>query len=728
MTARSKVEATARMYGLAGEDVQPLGPGSKEKKSALEALGRALGMDLTQVRTKSACGEQIAHRLDVVWDADCFSTGDTITLVGMNRLLDAYDVRHPQNNELYESETRPVTEEKTDLEIRVAEAIANLSGAEVVPEGFAADRPTISGDDVDFYDGSWRTHLGHVADWLHFDAGSLDQSSPTSFDHSLALGLGLDAAWRSGTADPVRQALLPRLADRLDRALVLKEFFDDEMEGVAEGTTTLSSATKSWAAKWEEAVEDEEASGSGTIHAEADTWPITEFIGHAEAGELNLSPSFQRADVWATTMSQELIESVLRGIPLPSIIILDKVDRETEETTYEVVDGKQRLTSILRFTGTHPAAVDLVNKLGDEWGEESLLKTFQTDYPTFKKLWKKHSKVSLVASVERKNYFPFPLRSGDQVKPLSGPLEKLKGKYYCQIKDEGIPVLGVTRKVKSLFEQSATSYKVPVITYKDVKPEQIHEVFSLYNKQGKHLNAEEIRNALYHHLDLMKALVVTAGDSGTVERDAAFLLPAWADLKSTEEVLDKYGFGHAGYKRTKLLSWVCATLLLEDMALPGRSTTNHINALLKRVADTPKDPLRRPEVLLKAMVLLDDGLDAHADVDATIWAPTFVNTTKSGKWQELQLVAALVALCAASSIHGKAVVDVLEAKHSAVQAKSATWERPKKTQSKDQWVFIATVVKELLEVLDVSVEQADARLRDDFGSSGLLSLVGVAGR
>ena len=26
--------------------------------------------------------------------------------------------------------------------------------------------------------------------------------------------------------------------------------------------------------------------------------------------------------------------------------------------------------------------------------------------------------------------------------------------------------------------------------------------------------AEEIRNALYHHLDFMKALVVTAGDSG----------------------------------------------------------------------------------------------------------------------------------------------------------------------------------------------------------------------
>ena len=60
-----------------------------------------------------------------------------------------------------------------------------------------------------------------------------------------------------------------------------------------------------------------------------------------------------------------------------------------------------------------------------------------------------------------------------------------------------------------------------MITYKQVTSEQIHEVFSLYNKQGKHLNAEEIRNALYHHLAFMKALVVTAGDSGTVDRGRA---------------------------------------------------------------------------------------------------------------------------------------------------------------------------------------------------------------
>src|SRR5262245_51035981 len=95
MAARSKSEATARMYQLAGEPVEPLGPGSKEKRSALEALGRAVGLDLVEVRTKVACGDQIAARLDVAWDSTCHSAGDTITLIGMNRLLDGYDLKVP---------------------------------------------------------------------------------------------------------------------------------------------------------------------------------------------------------------------------------------------------------------------------------------------------------------------------------------------------------------------------------------------------------------------------------------------------------------------------------------------------------------------------------------------------------------------------------------------------------------------------------------------------------
>lgn len=723
MTAKSKAEATARMYELAGAPIEPLGPGSKEKKSALEALGRALGLHLDDVPTKVECSRRIASRLDVVWDEECYSSGDTITLVGLNRLLDAVDRRGLATGKALgvqragNDEGDDVTSDEPDLKRRITEAISELTRSTDAPAEFDPVSSPVDQDVIKFDDGSWRTHLASVAGWLHL-SDDLDAGSEADFDASLARGLGLPDNW-ADTSDAFTDLLLPRLADRLDRALALRDEFLTNLESSVEGGTTRASASASWAESWLEVEEEDEVEGSGPIHAEADTWPISEFVGYAEDNDLNLSPSYQRADVWPTSSSQLLIESILRGIPLPSIIILERVD--ADRTSYEVVDGKQRLTSILRFIGRHPRAVELVRAKAAEWDEPDLLAIFQNDYPAFKRLWKRNEVTRLTAQLERLNYFPFPLRSG-HVKPLSGDLASLRGKYYCQIRNERISVLGQPRPVRYVFEQTA-NYKLPVITYKQVTSEQIHEVFSLYNKQGKHLNAEEIRNALYHHLALMKALVVTAGDSGSVEADAPFLEGPWGDLKSTQAVLDTYGFGQAGYKRTKLLSWVSSVLLLEDGSPERRSTANQINALLKRVEENRRDVLRDPEKVREAMVVLDRGLDAHAAIPPDVWAKQFVNSQARGKWQELQLVATLIGLSAAYVVCGDDLPDLVDQKLDAIAAASASWKRPLKTQSKEQWRFIADVVAELLQVLDVPHDVADARLREQFGASGLKALV-----
>ena len=147
-------------------------------------------------------------------------------------------------------------------------------------------------------------------------------------------------------------------------------------------------------------------------------------------------------------------------------------------------------------------------------------------------------------------------RSAALWRPSSqGPLARLAGHYYCEIRDERIPVVGQSRAVAVVFEQAAADYTLPVIVYKQVTPAQIHEVFSLYNKQGKHLNAEEL-NALYHRLIFMRALLVTAGDYGDLQSAAPFLGSDWDDLSSAPRVLDHYQFGRAGYKRTKVISWI----------------------------------------------------------------------------------------------------------------------------------------------------------------------------
>lgn len=734
-SATSKAEASARMYLLAGRPVEPLGPGSKEKKSALVALGCALGLELAATRGKAECGRIVAEHLGVNWDAKCYSAGDTITLVGMNRLLDAafqrllHDARlsgqdrladilegarHAPPPEQKETSTVPVT--FSELEQNIAEQLANLTAPGPVPDGAVQESDAqLPVDDIRFDDGTWRAVVEVTQGWMHLPH-MVAGETPEEFDNSLAEAL------KDGETDLAGSVLMQRLAERLERAVALRDDFRESLEGAVEGRATLETATQAWLDAWAEVDDEEEAEVGGPIKANADVWPINEFVQRAQDGELNLSPSYQRADVWPTGDAQQLIESVLRGIPLPSIILLQD---DEGGVNFEVVDGKQRLTSILRFMGHHPRAIETVVAKAVEWGVPDLVDSFQRNYPSFKKLWKQKESTRLTAQVERDHYFPFPLRSG-QVPSLSGDLAALRGKYYSEVRDVLIDVVGKKQRVRSIFEQTS-SYKVPVILYEEVSTEQIHEVFSLYNKQGKHLNAEEIRNARFHGLALMRGLLATAGDAEDVSAVAPFLTEQWDDLKSTPSTLDnkQYGFGRAGYKRTKLLSWVASVLFAESGSMGGRSTAATVNALFKRVVDSKSDPLRQEDVVRDAMLLLDHGLDAHATVPEA-WAPRFKNPQSANGWQELQLVSTLIALSAAYAVLGEELVERLEdAVPQIQQATEKRWARPSKTQSAEQWRFTGGVVHELLEILAVDPVEAEERLRSRFGTSGLRSLVSL---
>lgn len=62
--------------------------------------------------------------------------------------------------------------------------------------------------------------------------------------------------------------------------------------------------------------------------------------------ELQINPNFQRLFRWTNTQKSRLIESILLGIPLPSIFVA-----QTESGTWELVDGLQRVSTILELQG-----------------------------------------------------------------------------------------------------------------------------------------------------------------------------------------------------------------------------------------------------------------------------------------------------------------------------------------------------------------------------------------
>src|SRR5438552_2354781 len=75
---------------------------------------------------------------------------------------------------------------------------------------------------------------------------------------------------------------------------------------------------------------------------------ITWFTREDEAGSLDLSPAFQRRPVWSPEQSSYLIDTILNGLPFPEIYIRASTSA-AGRTNYEVVDGQQRVRSILDF-------------------------------------------------------------------------------------------------------------------------------------------------------------------------------------------------------------------------------------------------------------------------------------------------------------------------------------------------------------------------------------------
>jgi hypothetical protein len=331
----------------------------------------------------------------------------------------------------------------------------------------------------------------------------------------------------------------------------------------------------------------------------------------------------------------------------------------------------------------------------------------------------------LTTKLEDDFYFPFKLRS-DTNGGLVGPdLEPLRGRYFTEIRENTIHVADQEVTVEELFE-GAPDYKVPVIEYTKASQRQIHEVFKLYNKQGMHLNAEEIRNAVYHDIELTRAILVAAGDASP-RASIADVAPSLAGVDGTLELgknLADYGFGEARYRRTKVLGWVVAVLVNDTHGKLLPSTARHTDLLLSQVQSDASHPLRDGARIADLFGLIAKSADLHASHDE-LWPDKFRGDGKSSKWQDLQLVGSLVGITIAAAGAPDDIEDRIEASADVIRlAANDEWTRPEKTQTRTQWDYIARIVEDIVEKLDVDITAASEAIRTRFGSSGVESLLG----
>mgnify|MGYP003583555708 CR=1 FL=1 len=82
------------------------------------------------------------------------------------------------------------------------------------------------------------------------------------------------------------------------------------------------------------------------VRTDAYQMSIGEIVTMYENKEIMIDPEFQRLFRWEIGQKSKLIESLLLGIPIPSIFVFEK-----DNGTWELIDGLQRISTILEFMG-----------------------------------------------------------------------------------------------------------------------------------------------------------------------------------------------------------------------------------------------------------------------------------------------------------------------------------------------------------------------------------------
>ena len=79
--------------------------------------------------------------------------------------------------------------------------------------------------------------------------------------------------------------------------------------------------------------------------------PVKEFIDDY-IYRIDLDADYQREKIWSTKQQEDLLDSIINDIDIPKIYLVEAKD--SRQYDYECIDGKQRMTTLLRFFKPEP--------------------------------------------------------------------------------------------------------------------------------------------------------------------------------------------------------------------------------------------------------------------------------------------------------------------------------------------------------------------------------------
>jgi len=182
---------------------------------------------------------------------------------------------------------------------------------------------------------------------------------------------------------------------------------------------------------------------------------ISEFYDNFEQGKYNFDVEYQRkSNVWSEDKRSFLIDSIMKNYPMPPVFMRPNVDNDTGKTKYDIVDGKQRLESIISFIkGEIP--------LTDYFWEDSI--------------------------------FLYEKRDVDK----SEVEKEISGKIFDEIKAD--------KKFADFIKQFWT-YVINVDYLYQDDITMVANVFDRLNRSGEPLVPQELRNAKFHSSNILVAI------------------------------------------------------------------------------------------------------------------------------------------------------------------------------------------------------------------------------
>ncbi len=90
----------------------------------------------------------------------------------------------------------------------------------------------------------------------------------------------------------------------------------------------------------------------GEVRIEAIDLTFGELVNLKTSNEIRIDPEYQRLFRWSSEQKSRLVESVLLRLPIPPIFFV-----ENEDGRYELIDGLQRVSSMIQFI--EPSVLEL---------------------------------------------------------------------------------------------------------------------------------------------------------------------------------------------------------------------------------------------------------------------------------------------------------------------------------------------------------------------------------